>query len=111
MWSSAIVMWTMRNSISSSTFPEEARLYSSVLRLIRRTSVRPNPRFLLMLPEDVSDGRAEVRREEFGDDEAIRRHRFAAYASIAQSGDYVVIDADRDRAQVSSAILSALNLP
>ena len=86
-------------------------MYSPVLRLIRRTSVRPNPRFLLMLPEDVSDGRAEVRREEFGDDEAIRRHRFAAYASIAQSGDYVVIDADRDRAQVSSAILSALNLP
>lgn len=92
-------------------FPDEARLCARVLGLIRGISPQPKRSFLLMLPEEVTERRAAVRREEFVDDHAIRTRRYAAYAAIARRDDYIVINADRDRAEVSKAILSALNLP
>jgi thymidylate kinase len=91
-------------------FPELAPRVDPGLRAVRALCPTPDASFLLMLPHAEMLRRMDVKQEPFPDAPEIRDRRFSAYATLAASGRFHVLDAARSIEAIHSEILATLRL-
>ncbi|MCA9674633.1 MAG: hypothetical protein KC464_06320 [Myxococcales bacterium] len=71
-----------------------------IARVLRTGSARPDVSFLLTLPWPEIERRLDAKAEPYPDPPEVRRRRYDAYAALAGSGRFVVIDAARSIEEV-----------
>ena len=71
-----------------------------ISRVLRTGSARPDVSFLLTLPWPEIERRLDAKAEPYPDPPEVRRRRYDAYAALAGSGRFVVIDAARSIEEV-----------
>ena len=76
-------------------FPELEGVLRPALAAVRGVSPTPEVAFLLMLPHAEMLRRMEIKDEPFPDEPALRDRRYAAYAELAETGRFEVVDAAR----------------
>jgi len=78
-------------------------------RLLEVLAPRPDVALLLVLPMHEVLRRMAIKNEPFPDTTAVREQRFVAYKSLAQSGNFTVIDATMSIKSVHAAILQCVS--
>ncbi len=74
-------------------FPDLERVLTPTLAAVRAACPRPDVSFLLMLPHEEMLRRMEIKAEPFPDAPEVRDRRYHAYADLARTGRFEVIDA------------------
>lgn len=72
---------------------------------------QPDYSFLLMLPRETMYQRMEKKQEPFSEPIERRNRRYEAYATLARTGQLMVLDSTRPIEQVHHTILKYLQLP
>ncbi len=89
-------------------FPEVRLAREALLAGLRLVCPRPVRSFLLSLPREEMLRRMAEKNEPFPDDATTRDARYEAYAALATSGGFEVVDAARSIDDVHADLLSRL---
>lgn len=79
------------------------------LTWVNKVCPKPDISFLLMLSKPEMIRRMAIKKEPFPDDPVVRDKRYARYESLAASGHFIVINAERSIEQVHEEIMSHIS--
>ena len=103
-----VILVCDRYVASSVAYGETQGLDASWLRDVQRYLPRPDLTFLLDIAPDVSARRKTTDRDKFERDLALLARVRESYLRQAADGEWVRLDADRDRAIVATEVFAAV---